>query len=263
MITADAKPKKGKRDKKKERLAARERFRKAQLAERKFSSQLRAIAKHVDTIVRGFAPKGVVQNTAELSAALNKYADLLEPWARSVATRMQAEVDKRDEHAWAVQGRAMGVALRNEIKKAPTGTMLRDYLAEQVDLITSLPREAAQRVHKLTLNAIVEGGARASEIAQEILNTGKVTEGRAMLIARTEVARTASALTQKRSEFVGSEGYIWRTSGDSDVRKSHRQMEGKYVRWDKPPTLSDGTTTHAGQIYNCRCWPEPVLPDQL
>jgi uncharacterized protein with gpF-like domain len=39
-------------------------------------------------------------------------------------------------------------------------------------------------------------------------------------------------------------------------------MEGVPVRWDQPPTLSDGTVTHAGQIYNCRCWPEPILPNR-
>jgi uncharacterized protein with gpF-like domain len=68
-------------------------------------------------------------------------------------------------------------------------------------------------------------------------------------------------LTQARAEHIGSEGYIWRTSNDSDVRHSHKEMNGRYVRWDTPPRLSDGTVTHAGQIYNCRCYPEPVIPD--
>jgi uncharacterized protein with gpF-like domain len=38
-------------------------------------------------------------------------------------------------------------------------------------------------------------------------------------------------------------------------------MNGKFVYYDKPPTLSDGTTTHAGEIYNCRCYKDPVLPE--
>ena len=80
-----------------------------------------------------------------------------------------------------------------------------------------------------------------------------------MLIARTEVARTASGLTEARARHVGSDGYFWRTAKDADVRDSHRQMEGKFVKWNEPPTLSDGTVTHAGQIYNCRCYAEPVI----
>lgn len=132
-------------------------------------------------------------------------------------------------------------------------------LAEQVALIKSLPIEAAQRVHALTIEGL-ENGTRAAEIAKEIRRSGEVSESRANLIARTEVSRTASALTQARAQHIGSEGYIWRTSGDSDVRHSHAQMNGRFVRWDSPPTL-DGMTGHAGEYPNCRCYPEPVIPE--
>jgi uncharacterized protein with gpF-like domain len=37
-------------------------------------------------------------------------------------------------------------------------------------------------------------------------------------------------------------------------------MEGKFVTWDDPPTL-DGMKGHAGQFPNCRCYPEPVIPE--
>ena len=102
---------------------------------------------------------------------------------------------------------------------------------------------------------------RAADIAAEILRTSDVTEASARRIARTEVARAASVLTESRAVYAGSEGYIWRTSGDGNVRDSHAEMNGKYVRWDTTPRLSDGTVTHAGQIYNCRCFADPVLPD--
>lgn len=162
--------------------------------------------------------------------------------------------------AWADLASEMSRELRKEIQTAPTGQLFQALLNEQVTLIKSIPLDAAQRVHDLTIKGL-EDSTRASEIAKEIERSGEVATSRANLIARTEVARTASTLTQSRAEHVGSEGYIWRTSGDSDVRHSHKQMNGKFVRWDSPPTLSDGTTTHAGQIYNCRCYPEPVLPE--
>ncbi|EFO4716945.1 phage head morphogenesis protein, partial [Escherichia coli] len=44
-----------------------------------------------------------------------------------------------------------------------------------------------------------------------------------------------------------------------DVRHSHREMEGKFVEWGKPPTL-DGMTGHAGELPNCRCYKEIVFP---
>lgn len=174
---------------------------------------------------------------------------------------MLADVSRRDEAVWASLSRDMSYALREEIKRAPTGEALKRLLDEQVNLITSLPTRAAQRVHKLALEARVDG-SRASSIAKEIMRSGDVTKSRANLIARTEVARTASGLVQARATYVGSEGYIWRTAQDSDVRKSHKKMSGKFVRWDQPP-VTDNLVGHAGQLPNCRCYPEPVLPEVI
>jgi SPP1 gp7 family putative phage head morphogenesis protein len=153
----------------------------------------------------------------------------------------------------------MSRALRQEIREAPTGQLMQQLLREQVELIKSLPIEAAQRVHQLTMELVSSGG-RAAEIVPMILASGDVTISRANTIARTEVGRTATGLTQARAVFVGSEGYQWLTARDRDVRASHRKMEGKFVRWDDPPTL-DGLTGHAGALPNCRCTPLPVVPD--
>lgn len=80
------------------------------------------------------------------------------------------------------------------------------------------------------------------------------------VIARTEVARTSSVLTQARAEHAGSTGYIWRTARDGDVRPSHKAMNGRFVRWGEPPTL-DNLRGHAGCLPNCRCYADPVIPD--
>ncbi|WP_354676763.1 phage head morphogenesis protein [Cupriavidus plantarum] len=209
-------------------------------------------------MVNGFPP-GDPAALPTIEQVLRAYAEALTPWATATAQTMLREVNRRDEAAWAEYTRELSRALRTEIRTAPTGAAMRALLAEQVTLIKSIPLDAAQRVHRLTLEG-VENSTRASVISKEIQRSGAVAESRADLIARTEVARTASTLTQTRAEHVGSEGYIWRTSGDSDVRESHRDMNGKYVRWDSPPTL-DKMTGHAGQFPNCRCYPEPVIPE--
>lgn len=175
---------------------------------------------------------------------------------------MLREVNRRDEAAWAEYTRELSRALRTEIRTAPTGAAMQALLAEQVTLIKSIPLDAAKRVHVLTLEAL-EDGSRASQIAKEIMRSGQVAESRANLIAHTEVARTASTLTEARALNVGSPGYIWRTSLDSDVREDHRELEGQFVPWDKPPIADKrtGRRAHAGCIYGCRCYPEPVIPD--
>lgn len=160
---------------------------------------------------------------------------------------------------WREHSRDMGVALRREIENAPTGEVLRQLQAEQVYLIKSIPLDAAQRVHDLATEATITS-TRASEIAKAILASESVSESKARLIARTEVSRAASNLVQARATWAGSDGYIWRTSGDADVRPSHAAMEGKYVRWSSPPTL-DNLKGHAGCLPNCRCFSEPMFPD--
>lgn len=244
-----------------EKRRARQVFVRTKKAETQYARSLRKVAHHVGMLVSAFSIEDMVAS-AKLQQLLWQYAQALHPWARAVAKRMLAEVTARDDQAWAKVSNNMGRELRKEIQTAPIGAVLQQRLNDQVHLITSLPIEAGQRVHKLTLEAITTG-SRASEVAKEIARSGQVTASRATLIARTEVARTASVLTETRARHVGADSYIWRTAGDSDVRKSHRQMEGKVVQWDEPPTLSDGTVTHAGQIYNCRCYPEPIVPDYI
>ena len=234
-------------------------FEKSAKVERQYSKALRGVAREVGRIVTGFDIDSPLYS-ALVSQALGKYADLLQPWARAMASRIVTAIDAQDEQAWANQSREMARALRKELESAPTGEALSRFMADNVDLITSLPRDAAERVHKLTQEGLM-GSRRAADIAAEIKRTGAVTESRAMLIARTEVARTASGLSMVRAEHIGCTHYVWRTSRDGDVRQSHKDMEGQVIAFAAPPTLSDGTTTHAGQIYNCRCWPEIIVPD--
>lgn len=242
-----------------ESLAIQRLYTRARRAEAQYAVQLRKIARTIGDIISGFPP-GDPDSLPLLTEMLNKYSHLIRPWAQKTSIRMLADVGHRNDAVWFEMSKSMGRALREEIRSAPTGQAMRDLLQENVHLITTMPLNAAERVHKLTLEGIVNG-TRASSIAQEIMYSGHVAKTDANRIARTEVARTASILTQVRSEHIGSTAYIWRTSKDEAVRKSHKEMEGQVVDWDHPPTLSDGTVTHAGQIYNCRCYPEPIVPD--
>ena len=234
-------------------------FAKAKKVERGYASRLRKVAQHVADIVKGFDPNDFA-GSVFAETALVKYAELLEPWARSVGNRMLTEVAARDKQAWAKVSAQIGRALHKEIETAPTGRAMQALLAAQVDLITSLPLEAAKRVHNLAREGLSDG-TRASELAKRILETGDVTKARATLIARTETSRAATTLTQVRAEYIGSVSYIWRSVGDSDVRPSHKAMNGKVVAWNNPPTL-DGMVGHAGCLPNCRCYCEPILADE-
>lgn len=234
-------------------------FKKSKSIELNYARQLRHVAKEVGRIVETFA-EGTLESAARAKQALDRYAELLTPWARVTAARVASALNAQDRKTWTKQAQEMGVAMREELTDAPVGAELSRFLNDNVDLITSLPRDASERVHMLTQESLIDS-SRATEIRDEILRTGEVTKGRATLIARTEVARTASALTVARAESAGATHFIWRTAGDADVRPSHRRLENKTFAFANPPTV-DGETLLPGQTFNCRCYPEPIIADE-
>jgi SPP1 gp7 family putative phage head morphogenesis protein len=229
-----------------------------------FSAQLKKVAKNIGDIIDGF-PAGNPNAVPPITALLESYSKALEEWARGVSLRMLTEVNRRDRDAFLERSKDISQALRDEIRNADTGRVMQQLLGEQVELIKSLPLDAAKRVHDLTIEGL-QDSTRAAEIAKEIQRSGQVSESRALLIARTEVARTAAKLTEARAQFVGSTHYIWRTVGDSDVRPGHRHMNGKVFAWNDPPMVNEGDDKrpnwirhHPGEIWNCRCYAEPIL----
>lgn len=233
----------------------------ARSAETQYRSNLLQVSKQVGSLVRGLLPNDELANVDRLIAALNQYSSIIRPWAQSVSGMMLADVARRDKLQWRSLSAEIGKALAEELVNAPTGDVYRKLQLEQVELITSIPREAAERVHKLSERALTFS-LRADTIAKEIRDTTEgVTASRAKLIARTEVSRSQASLVEARAVYAGSEGYIWTTSRDGDVRDTHRAMDGKFVRWDDPPKTDPGLAPyHAGCGPNCRCFAVPVFP---
>lgn len=133
-------------------------------------------------------------------------------------------------------------------------------------LIKTLPSDTAQKVVR-DIEEYALSGLRAEEIEKLIQDkTRQHSRASARLIARTEVSKTTSALTKARSEELGLRWYVWRTMEDGDrVRKSHRIMNDVLVSWNNPPSPEllvkekDVGRYHAGNIWNCRCYSEPLI----
>jgi SPP1 gp7 family putative phage head morphogenesis protein len=195
----------------------------------------------------------------QLNDVMRRYSDLIRPWARNAATIMLEGVMRKDIRVWKQHIKQMSVGLRQELESAPIGLALKSLMDQQVDLITSLPTDAAKRVHRLVYESMVEG-ARTDVLKEEILKTGSVTESRAKLIAFTEVGRATATLTQVRAQHMGSTHFVWETAKDYKVRSRHKALQGKVFAWDDLPiTGENGERSLPGAIYNCRCWARPIL----
>lgn len=231
--------------------AGRKLFAPSRAAERTYFKQLRGVADQVAGLLKGGDPQAV-------QARLRDYAAALDPWAQQAAANMVKAVARKNDASWRAAAERWGIDLRGMLEADVTAAV-NARIQENIRLIKSLPGDAADRVGELAQKALLSG-ERVDQVAQEIAAQGDVTRNRARVIALTEVSKAGTALTQARAESVGSEGYIWRTARDGQTRPSHAAMEGRFVRWDSPPTL-DNMTGHAGEFPNCRCYPEPVVHD--
>lgn len=162
------------------------------------------------------------------------------------------------------KGRIIFEALKKEMR-GPIGGDIRFQIERNAELIKSLPGDIAKHVNEHILSESMKG-TRASDIADQIKSYfPHEVKTRANLIARTEVGKTSTALTEARSRHMGVNWYVWNTSEDQRVRKSHRLMDKVLVNWNDPPSpealaheKSYGHYQAAG-IWNCRCFPAPII----
>lgn len=197
-----------------------------------------------------------------------------EPYDRyitSAVKRMITPLEVANQATWrraakkATKGKFLYSLLVEELKQGGF-RRIQNQVIENVSLIKTLPEDVAQKVvHDINEEAL--RGKRATSIEKLIKDkTDQHARASARLIARTEVSKTQTALTKARSEQLGLRWYVWRTALDGDrVRKSHRNMEDVLVNWNNPPSPEalvgepSVGAYHAGNIWNCRCYPEPLL----
>lgn len=157
---------------------------------------------------------------------------------------------------------AIGVDLTT-ILTPKLGALVRRFTAENVALIRSLPRDYLADVEKITL-AGMRAGDRHEDIAASISDRLDVAESRAKLISRDQTLKFFGELNAVRQQALGAEQYIWRTVEDERVRSVHAERDGKTYSWDDPPGDPEDPATggHPGAAINCRCWAEPIFPEE-
>lgn len=218
------------------------------------------MASRINEIVTG-SYDGSQVSADNVISSLTDYSVIIDEWAEMVGRRMFSQVEEEEWHQWRSVSEEISAGLRDVVGNTPIGHVAQDIVARQVQVMKSLPLEAADRVRFIQERAMeaVINGERPDALRAMIMQSGDVAASRARMIARTEIGRATGALTQARAQAVGSEGYWWRIRGSS-TRSSHKKMKDKFVRWDSPPTL-DGLTGHAGCLPNCQCWQEVQIPE--
>lgn len=230
----------------------------------------RAIGNYIASVIR---PRQPWQSVEEWLAELNEAA--LRPGAieqaTGIASAMARTVNAENSRSWrqaaakAMRSRMIYRALQAELAGS-VGVRLNQIVRSNADLISSIPNEvAAHLTHEIA--KAQQAGVRPETIAKMMrVRFPELTRSRINLISRTEVAKASTALTEARCDELGIRAYIWMTSRDQRVRRSHRNMNGVIVFWNDPPApealvgeRSKLGHYHGGGAPNCRCSDSPIL----
>lgn len=193
-------------------------------------------------------------------------------WCMKLATKITTQVHTIVNGTWreAAAKAGKGSRIYEDIMrdlKSPIGGYGHFWskLRENAELITKFPKDVSIHLNRYIAAEALKG-RRSEDILRDLIKKfPDESKSRLKLIARTEVSKTQTALIQSRAMSLGADWYIWRTSDDERVRDSHRKMNGVICSWKDPPDPEKliGAKSygkyHAGDIFNCRCYPEPIV----
>jgi SPP1 gp7 family putative phage head morphogenesis protein len=238
-----------------------------------YTRELRAISKAMDAEIwdalreldvradaaDGFAPKSTTDAIIKrLTRALGKIAGrqnlvgMIDKLANRTGEFSRAQWRKQLQQS-------MGISLGGDLK---LDLFVAAWRKENTELIKSLATDKVDRVR--TVLADAGPGTRVEQIAKRIQEETETTASRAELIARDQVLKLNADVTEAQHAAAGITEYVWSTSSDERVRKSHKDLDGQKFEYSKPPIVDPKTGRRAnpGQDYQCRCVAIPVLPTE-
>lgn len=237
--------------------------------ESRFTHSLNGLCKTLEKAV--MAP----QDPQTIIRRLNAYAQSPEyqAWCDELALNMTTQINEGVSATWrkAAQKAGRGNEFYGAILeslKTPYGGEFFQTVRENAKLIKTFPLDVSRDITDFVARESAQGRRSGDILNDLIMRFPDTAKSRLNLIARTEVSKTESALTQARAFSLGLNWYIWRTSEDSRVRSSHSRMEGVLVNYNDPPSpeelYPDKDTKpygkyHAGATFYCRCYAEPVV----
>lgn len=143
-----------------------------------------------------------------------------------------------------------------EMKQAVDG-----IVAENVNLIKSIPEKYFTQVQTITLQSITRG-RDLQYMTDELQKQFGVTRRRAERIAIDQNNKATAELSRVRQQSLGITKGIWiHSGGGSHPRPKHVKANGQEFDLDKGLPVGDsGEYVLPGQEINCGCSWKPVLP---
>ncbi|OZI63284.1 phage head morphogenesis protein [Bordetella genomosp. 11] len=132
-------------------------------------------------------------------------------------------------------------------------------VGENVGLIKSIAAEHLQEVEGLVMRS-VQQGRKLDELSKDLEARYQITKRRAAFIARDQNDKATATITRVRQQGLGIKTARWlHSAGGKHPRPSHVAASGKTYDVDKGMYI-DGEYIRPGELPNCRCVAQSVIP---
>ena len=180
---------------------------------------------------------------------------ILDSEAQKIALQMADKTNEFNREKFVKNlNKAIGVDITDILADSNIEGALNTSVTNNVALIKDMPQTQIDRIQSIVMEG-VDGGHDFFSIKKQLRKIDGISERRARVIARDQVAKLNGNLNRIRQDDLGITHYIWRTSEDERVRESHRANNGLRFAWDSPPA----ETGHPGEDIQCRCTADPDL----
>ncbi len=165
---------------------------------------------------------------AELSALLE----------RAVATGVRASAEMLATAGGVLEAFRVEPTLELEYTRTASERLQRYWGIEQ--------RRLADAAQSVMLEGL-ERGQGVRQVAAMLRERVSVSQSRANVIVRTELARASNSAQRETQLAAGLTEFVWRSAADARVRPAHRRYNGNVYSWADPPEGGPGYSP------NCRC----------
>jgi SPP1 gp7 family putative phage head morphogenesis protein len=196
--------------------------------------------------------------TDEMAELGDRWTSRFDEAAPELARWFATAAKDRADGALAATLRKAGMTVRFQMTPE-VRDVYQATLAEQVNLIRSIPAQHLARVEGM-VNRSVQTGRDIGGLAKELEEAFGVTKRRAAFLARSQNNIATATITRARQTELGIVTSVWLHSGGGrHPRPTHVAMSGKPYEVAKGAFL-EGVWTWPGVQPNCRCVAKSVVP---
>lgn len=198
-----------------------------------------------------------------MNALAKKFGTLFGIRAKPIADSTVKDADKSSQAQLksSLKQLSGGLTLKTDILSGPLKDIVPASIAENVDLIKSIPEQYHKAVSGAVYRSITTGNGLQDLIPYLDRYKG-ITLRRARFIAEDQTRKAFNSINKGRLEQIGVKQFEWlHTGGSQHPRPLHVKMSGNIYNFDKPPIIDERTGERGipGQLPNCRCRMVPVI----